>query len=625
MDGRELSQVVTQPKRFALLTFLSAHPGMLHRRDTLLALLWPDADATRGRAALRNSLYFLRSHLGADAILTRGSLDVGVNPDRLWFDAWAFEAAARDGRAADALDLFGGAFLPGFFVTGAAPFEEWLEERRAWYQKTAVRAALSVSEGHESQGHLAEAVHASRRALELAPYDEAVFRRLVRLLDTVGDRAGVLADYAVFRGRLERELEVTPSPETHALIERVRLREARLGDAASNIPVEGPQPDVVAAFSSDPGEARGHGARTGRRRFILAAGAVGASVLVLLLGNATGGTLGWRTARPGTASTSEVSAIRHWHKRTFADYWEAVRLLERVIDGDPGNAEAYAWLSNTWGAMAVYGYVRPSEAFRRASAAAQRSLELDPGLAAGHAAKGAVHFLYDRDWEAAERELLHAIALDGQYAEAHNVLAHLYRALGRFDESLAEAHLAALHDPLAPYFEHHIGIVLFCSRRDQEAIVRLRQAVEWEPGPSITRRMLVGAWVRMGEPDSALAAWVSLSRRGGRAEEADLLTAGSADGFSEAAAAVSRWELDDLVRRAEGGEFVAPVLLARAHARAGNRDAALESLLHAVEVRDPQALYLRCDPDLDVVRDDPRFRLAEQRLGLPPTPSGTPR
>ena len=64
-DGVEVRSILAQPKRLALLVFLAmAGPGTLVRRDRLLALFWPDADEDRARAALRDSLYFLRRSLG---------------------------------------------------------------------------------------------------------------------------------------------------------------------------------------------------------------------------------------------------------------------------------------------------------------------------------------------------------------------------------------------------------------------------------------------------------------------------------------------------------------------------------------------------------------------------------
>jgi DNA-binding SARP family transcriptional activator len=78
-DGRELRSVLQQPKRVGLLAYLAiASPRRFHRRDSLLALLWPELDQEHARAALRRSLYFLRAELGAEVVAGRGDDEVGV-------------------------------------------------------------------------------------------------------------------------------------------------------------------------------------------------------------------------------------------------------------------------------------------------------------------------------------------------------------------------------------------------------------------------------------------------------------------------------------------------------------------------------------------------------------------
>jgi len=64
---------LTQPKRLALLLYLVlAEPSGPKSRESLMALLWPDADDDSARHSLRNALYGLRSALGDDAIDSRG-------------------------------------------------------------------------------------------------------------------------------------------------------------------------------------------------------------------------------------------------------------------------------------------------------------------------------------------------------------------------------------------------------------------------------------------------------------------------------------------------------------------------------------------------------------------------
>ncbi|MDH4349435.1 MAG: hypothetical protein OEW17_11560, partial [Gemmatimonadota bacterium] len=118
--GVELKRVLQQPKRLGLLTYLVLRsPQRFHRRDSLLALFWPDLDTEHARAALRRSLYFLRQEAGDGVLVGRGDEEIGVAPDGCSCDAVQFEAAANAGDDAAALGLYRGDLLEGFYVQGA--------------------------------------------------------------------------------------------------------------------------------------------------------------------------------------------------------------------------------------------------------------------------------------------------------------------------------------------------------------------------------------------------------------------------------------------------------------------------------------------------------------------------
>src|SRR5213593_1937174 len=66
----------------------------------------------------------------------------------------------------------------------------------------------------------------SGRAAALVPNDEEMLRRLITLLDELGDRAGAMQVYEEFARRVAGDYEVKPAPETTALISSVRTRDA---------------------------------------------------------------------------------------------------------------------------------------------------------------------------------------------------------------------------------------------------------------------------------------------------------------------------------------------------------------------------------------------------------------
>ncbi len=181
-DGAELRGLLAQPKRLALLIYLAvAQPRGFHRRDTLLALFWPELDQGRARAALRKAVLVVRQGLGPGALVGRGDEELGLADGVVSCDAIGFERAVGERRFGDALDLYRGDLLEGFFIAGAPEF-----------------------------------------ALDFTPKDESALRRLITLFYRMGDRAAALRAYNEFAARLLEECGVRPSAETRQLVEVVK-------------------------------------------------------------------------------------------------------------------------------------------------------------------------------------------------------------------------------------------------------------------------------------------------------------------------------------------------------------------------------------------------------------------
>src|SRR5688572_21415055 len=218
-DGSELRPILAQPKRLALLTFLAvAGKGGFQRRDHLVAVFWPERDSEQARAALTRAIYYLRQSLGEGVVLSRGDEEIGLASQRFSCDAAVFERAIAGGEYRQAVELYRGDFLEGFFVSDASGFEEWLEAHRKRLCTAACQAAWSLVELADAAGKRADTVTWGRWAVERSPFDESGVQRLVRLLDHTGDRAGAMLVYEEFARRLAAELELFPSPETVALV-----------------------------------------------------------------------------------------------------------------------------------------------------------------------------------------------------------------------------------------------------------------------------------------------------------------------------------------------------------------------------------------------------------------------
>ncbi|HVH11292.1 MAG TPA: BTAD domain-containing putative transcriptional regulator [Gemmatimonadales bacterium] len=236
--GAELRGVLAHPKRVALLVYLTvAQPRGFQRRDVLLGLFWPNLNQQRARAALRKAIHVLRRALGADTLVGRGDEEVGLREGALRSDTAAFERAALEGRFGDALDLYRGEFLQGFFISDAPEFEHWVDGERSRLHEQAGRAAWALAERAALEQEDALTVTWARRAFAFTPSDEAELRHMVTLCYRVGNRAAALQAYTEFSARLLAEYGVRPSAETRNLIEAVKMsRDIRIAPPGERSP-----------------------------------------------------------------------------------------------------------------------------------------------------------------------------------------------------------------------------------------------------------------------------------------------------------------------------------------------------------------------------------------------------
>lgn len=229
-------------KVLALLMFLALERERSHSRSSLMGLLWPELPEANARRNLRVALSRLRGRLaeaGAPASVLhatrheiRFQLDDGVT-----FDVAEFHAllAACDQcrhvnrnactdcieRQQTAVSLYKGLLLHGFYLDGAADFDEWLFVQREQLHLQVMSVLTDLTAALEENGRLKEAISATRRQLELDPLHDSAQRRLLRLLAITGETNAALTHFASFKKLLKQELGVEPDREMMALVAQI--------------------------------------------------------------------------------------------------------------------------------------------------------------------------------------------------------------------------------------------------------------------------------------------------------------------------------------------------------------------------------------------------------------------
>jgi DNA-binding SARP family transcriptional activator/TolB-like protein len=222
-DRRELRAVLAQPKRIALLAYLAlATPRGFHRRDTLIALFWPEHDEEHARNSLSQSVHVLRQALGAGALVSGNGDALSLDWADLWCDASAFEEALDDGRLCDAVELYRGELLEGFHLGGAPEFERWVEAERERLARRYAAALEELAAEREAGADFFGAAMWWRRLAARDPYSSRIALRLMRALAAAGDRAAAVQHARLHEAMLLEELEVAPDPEVSALVRQLQ-------------------------------------------------------------------------------------------------------------------------------------------------------------------------------------------------------------------------------------------------------------------------------------------------------------------------------------------------------------------------------------------------------------------
>jgi DNA-binding SARP family transcriptional activator/TolB-like protein/Tfp pilus assembly protein PilF len=216
--------VLAQPKRVALLTYLRlARPRGQHRRDTLVAMFWPDQDEERARNSLSQAVHFLRRSLGADTIVSHDGDALSVAADRIWCDVQEFESALDGGRLDEALALYRGDLLEGFHVGNAPDFERWLDSERQRLAQRYDKAVESIATEREAARDFEGAVLNWRRLALRDPYDSKVALRLMRAIAAAGDAPGAVKHAQLHEKLLRKELDLAPPAEIDVFIRQLRV------------------------------------------------------------------------------------------------------------------------------------------------------------------------------------------------------------------------------------------------------------------------------------------------------------------------------------------------------------------------------------------------------------------
>jgi DNA-binding SARP family transcriptional activator len=261
-EDRVLTHFRTQ-KAALLLAYLAYFPQSDHSRDELIDLLWPECELHAGRNNLSKELSWLRAQFepgvtwgrrAAGALLIADRFTVRLDPSGITTDCARFEAALqaaeRSESAADrarllaeAVAIYQGELLPGYYQEWILGPRQWLAQRYAG----ALGALLSLA---RDEGDLRRALEYARRLVAADPLDEAAHHQVIHLLADLGQPVAALQQFRELERILKEQLSAAPDPAVQELADQIER--SQRGRARA-------EPDRAEA-PGDPGLRAGEGA-----------------------------------------------------------------------------------------------------------------------------------------------------------------------------------------------------------------------------------------------------------------------------------------------------------------------------------------------------------------------------
>jgi TolB-like protein/Flp pilus assembly protein TadD len=283
---------------------------------------------------------------------------------------------------------------------------------------------------------------------------------------------------------------------------------------------------------------------------------------------------------------------------------KAIAQFQQAIALDPNFAPAYSGLSDAylWAAFNE-GVITAKEGGPRAKAAAEKALELSPDSAEAHTSLANYKSWYEHDWPGADKEFRQAIALNPNYAFAHDQWALSMGCEGRFDESVAEGKRAEELDPLDPAIAVDNTLGFTAKGEFQKALAEAKRGVELDPTFFLPQMQL--GWIAL-EQGKVRAAIPELEKAA-KMESPPFATAylgyayGAAGDRARALATI-----EELKKKSVHG-YVPPFNLAIVYLGLGDLERAMDLLEQASADDSQWMMYLKFERILEPLRANPRF------------------
>jgi Tfp pilus assembly protein PilF len=306
-----------------------------------------------------------------------------------------------------------------------------------------------------------------------------------------------------------------------------------------------------------------------------------------------------------------LSKGKPWAGGSLLNARKALKLFRQATQKDPQFALAYVSQAETLDIFnfSVPGSVTAEKIYRQEEAAACKAVELDNTSVQAHSMLALIYQAYEYDWVRAEKELKRVIELTPDSTGAHIRYALFLGILGRFEEADAQIQLVLALDKNSAATNRALLQLLFWQRKDDAALSQGLQALQKEN--NLPTHFFLGlVYVHKGQFEKGIEELKMATKLG---------DAGSLAALAYAyAMAGDKTQLKNTLQQFKHhpARNHVPYRLAAVYVALGDNNKAISLIEKDYHQRSNWLDWLKVDPALDPLRQEPRFKQLMRRLNF---------
>jgi tetratricopeptide (TPR) repeat protein len=289
---------------------------------------------------------------------------------------------------------------------------------------------------------------------------------------------------------------------------------------------------------------------------------------------------------------------------------KALEFFRQATQKDPKFAAAYIGQADALDMFSIHeaDSVPPAKVYPQQEAAALKAAAIDDTLVPAHLHLADVYYNNAYDWPKAEKELKRVIELSPNNIGAICRYGRFLATMGKFEEAKAQVKLAQAMDEKSALPNRTLSLILYWQHKDDAAYEQAMESLKKQEN-KVTHYFLAYVLIHQGKVDQGIEEF----KRGNFGDAESL--AGIAYGYAMAG---KKKELNDALeeikRYPENNQpFYA---LGQIYVALGDKDSAVKFLAKDYDQHSSRMNWLKVDPTLDSLRQDPRFKELMRKMNF---------